>query len=573
LDAAIVNAEKLLRYPSIPEEERALAEDLLFGRGGCPERPFSAHFRAKKSGRQPAPARSGTVPQRLAAAVVAGSREGLVEDLDAARLSGMAPLDIIGGPLMEGMAQVGRLFAANQLIVAEVLQSAEVMRAAVDHLQRFIARSEGARRGRILLATVRGDVHDIGKNLVDIILSNNGYEVVNLGIKVPSETLVEAFRTHRPDAVGLSGLLVKSAHQMAATAQDLRDAGIDVPLLVGGAALTGRFTDTRIAPAYGGLVAYAPDAMTGLALLNRIMDGGERAKLEEESRGRRASLVSGAPQAGAGPLEAPPVRSPRVEVLPGLPPPDEEEHLLEEVDLTEVWPYLNERALYGRHLGLRGAFSLLRGAGDRRAIELERVVREVQESGWIRGRAVYRFFRAASDGNEVVIHPPGGPAASISFPRQRSGERECVSDCVRPSSLGGVDSVALFVTTAGGGVRERSEALKRDGRFLLCHALQALALETAEAAAEWLHRRIRERWGFPDPPAMTMEDRFHARYRGRRFSFGYPACPELESQETLFRLLRPERIGVSLTEGLMMDPEASVSAVVLHHPQARYFSV
>ena len=250
LDLAIVNSEKLHRYPSIPEEERKLAEDLIWWRGDDPIAAFAAYFRARKSTVTAEDRKSMPLDDRLARYILEGSKDGLVEDLDEA-LTTRGPLEIINGPLMKGMDEVGRLFNANQMIVAEVLQSAEAMKAAVAHLEPHMQKSESATKGKIILATVKGDVHDIGKNLVEIILSNNGYRVVNLGIKVPPEELIKAFREHEPDAIGLSGLLVKSAQMMVATAQDLKTAGIDCPILVGGAALSNRFTRMKIAPEYG----------------------------------------------------------------------------------------------------------------------------------------------------------------------------------------------------------------------------------------------------------------------------------------------------------------------------------
>ncbi|HEU4387982.1 MAG TPA: homocysteine S-methyltransferase family protein, partial [Blastocatellia bacterium] len=262
LDLAIVNSEKLERYASIPEEERRLAEDLLWNRGDDPIARFAAHFRSAAP-KSHGPRTSLSLDERLASYIIEGTKEGLIPDLDLKRKEA-APLDIINGPLMAGMSEVGRLFNNNELIVAEVLQSAEAMKAAVSHLEQFMEKSESSTRGRVILATVKGDVHDIGKNLVDIILSNNGFEVVNLGIKVPPETLIQAVRDHSPDVIGLSGLLVKSAQQMVVTASDLKDAGVDLPLVVGGAALSNKFTRTKIAPCYGGVVVYANDAMNGL---------------------------------------------------------------------------------------------------------------------------------------------------------------------------------------------------------------------------------------------------------------------------------------------------------------------
>ena len=575
LDLAIVNSEKIVRYPSIPEEERRLAEDLIWNRGEDPVAAFASHFKAKGALPKAPKTRAGTPLERLPRYILEGSKEGLVEDLEAVRQKGMAPLDIINGPLMEGMREVGRLFNANELIVAEVLQSAEAMKAAVNHLEKFMEKSAGGQKGKVVLATVKGDVHDIGKNLVEIILSNNGYDVVNLGIKVPPEALVAAYREHRPDLIGLSGLLVKSAQQMVTTAKDLTERGVTAPMLVGGAALSQKFTDMKIAPAYGGLAVYAQDAMRGLALADRILSGEtERRALAREAEERRRAETARAAAETENPLAAPAVRSEAVSVVEPLSPPDLEEHILPELDLEEIWKYVNPHMLYAKHLGLRGSYRKLKEAGDPKLAELERVVERVKDSGWIRARGIYRFFGARSEGNTLTLVCGKDALAAFTFPRQVAGERLSLADFVQPAFNGArPDSVALLITTAGEGVRRKAEELKAAGEYLLCHCLQALAVETAEGAAEWLHRKIRERWGFPDPPDLTMTDRFQARYRGKRYSPGYPACPELSDQATIFRLLPGGKIGVELTEGFMMDPEASVSALVVHHPQARYYAV
>ncbi|HTO88812.1 MAG TPA: methionine synthase [Thermoanaerobaculia bacterium] len=572
LDLAIVNTEKIVRYPSIPEEERRLAEDLIWNRGADPVAAFAAYFKAKGAEPKPKAERAGTPRQRLPRYILEGSKEGLIEDLDVVREEGLAPLEIINGPLMDGMKEVGRLFNANELIVAEVLQSAEAMKAAVSHLEKFMERATDSRKGRVILATVKGDVHDIGKNLVEIILSNNGYEVVNLGIKVPPERLVEAYEKHRPDLIGLSGLLVKSAQQMVTTAQDLTARGVTAPMLVGGAALSQKFTDHRIAPAYGGLVAYAVDAMRGLALADRILSGEEsRHALEAEAEARRQREAGPSEAEAESPLAAPAVRSAEIEAAEPLPAPDTSEHVLPDLPLEEVWQYLNPHMLYAKHLGVRGSYWKLKEAGDPRLAELEAVIGRVQASHWIRARAMYRYFEAYSEGNSIHVLEDGSEAAVFHFPRQVAGERLCLADFVAPRGVP-ADTLAMLVTTAGEGVRERAEELKEKGEYLLCHCLQALAVETAEAAAEWLHRRLRGCWGIPDPPGLSVTDVFQARYRGKRYSFGYPACPELSDQVTLFRLLDGRKIGVELTEGFMMDPEASVSAIAVHHPQAKYFA-
>ena len=581
LDLAIVNSEKLERYASIPAEERRLSEDLLWNRGDDPIAAFAAHFRGASS-RQKKSASDLPLDERLANYIIEGTKEGLIADLDL-KLKEAEPLDIINGPLMAGMSEVGRLFNNNELIVAEVLQSAEAMKAAVSYLEQFMEKSAESSRGRIILATVKGDVHDIGKNLVDIILSNNGYQVINLGIKVAPEVLIQAVREHNPDAIGLSGLLVKSAQQMVLTAEDLKDASIDLPLLVGGAALSDRFTRTKIAPAYNGTVAYSNDAMNGLDLLNRLMNAESRARLEAELLDRDLGAKPAAPRITLDETEQ---RSSKVSLNVSIPPvPDLDRHVIEIEDLDEVWSYINPQMLYGRHMGLRGRFNDLIEAGDRRAVDLEAKIEKVKaecRTGAMRVRALWQFFEAESVGNSIEIFSGRGadvPLEVFRFPRQRKPDGVALSDLVLPPELdasgtaAGRDHIALFVTTAGEGIRGLAEEAKQAGEYLRSYALQALALETAEAAAEWLHSRLRAAWGFPDPPDLKRQSLFQARYRGKRYSFGYPACPDLESQAGLFRLLRPEEIGVELTEGFMMEPEASVSALVFHHPDATYFSV
>jgi 5-methyltetrahydrofolate--homocysteine methyltransferase len=593
LDLAIVNTEKLERYASIPESDRKLAEDLLWNRGEDPIAAFAARYRGAK----PKAARARTelpLDERLARAIVEGTKEGLVDDLEEKRKT-TSPLDIINGPLMKGMDEVGRLFNANELIVAEVLESAEAMKAAVNHLEQYMEKADTGSRGKLILATVKGDVHDIGKNLVDIVLSNNGFTVVNLGIKVPPETLIAAVREHAPDVIGLSGLLVKSAQQMVITAGDLRTAGVQTPILVGGAALTNKFTRTKIAPAYGQLVAYAKDAMNGLDLMQRVMDPARRAELEGTLRAADGVLADAAAAAAAtaAAAETPAdaatarraVRSPSVHTDLAIPEvPDLERHAIDLRSLDEIWAYLSPQMLYGRHLGLRGSFERLRAAGDPKALALEEIVHTVQaecRAGAMRARAVWQFFEAESEGNELRLYAGRGattPAARIAFPRQDREPWLALPDFVLPPARGKDggpprrDHVALFVTTAGAGMRELSETAKANGEYVRSHALLALALETAEASAEWLHARIRNLWGFPDAPETTMADRLRGHYRGKRYSFGYPACPDLADQATLFRLLQPEDIGVELTDGFMMDPEASVSALVFHHPDAVYFA-
>ncbi|HET8925835.1 MAG TPA: methionine synthase [Candidatus Acidoferrum sp.] len=608
LDLAIVNAEKLERFASIPPLERELAENLLFShspknvpadhsnaallRNVPPDwreqskeqraavnqyyiQAITEHFRTAKK-KEKTGAADLPLDERLANYIIEGTRDGLIADLEKKRAEGAPPLDIVNGPLMAGMAEVGRLFNANELIVAEVLQSAEAMKAAVSHLEQFMEKADTAKRGKVVLATVKGDVHDIGKNLVEIILKNNGYDVVNLGIKVPPEELIKAYQQHQPDAIGLSGLLVKSAQQMVITASDLKDAGIEIPLLVGGAALSAKFTQTKIAPSYGKAVCYAKDAMTGLRLMNELMDPSTR---ETVVRAHTASGNGFGVTTTVSVTEVPKVKhSPRVRTdlpIPAVATLERKVRLVP--DLREIWSYINPFMLYGRHMGFRGDFEKCFAERDARAVELFESMEQVriEAAEFMKIRAVWRFFEAEAQNDALNLFAPGAkePLHTFRFGRQRRGDYLCLSDYVLPPRDGKRDHLALFVVTAGEGIRDRAEKAKNEGYYFKSHGLQALAIESAEACAEWLHRRIREDWGFPDPPEMTMAQRFTSRYRGKRYSFGYPACPNLEDQAGIWKLLKPEEISVQLTEGFMMDPEASVSALVFHHPDCTYFSV
>jgi 5-methyltetrahydrofolate--homocysteine methyltransferase len=441
-------------------------------------------------------------------------------------------------------------------------------------------KADSAGRGTIVLATVKGDVHDIGKNLVDIILTNNGYRVINLGIKVPPDDLIKAYQTHQPDMLGLSGLLVKSAQMMVATAQDLKTAGIRCPILVGGAALSNRYTRMKIAPEYDGVVAYANDAMAGLDLAHQIVDPQRRealaATLEEQTRkfldvpkkadGKVAVERHGPAFIYEGPIPE---------------PPDLKLHIVRDYDLEEIFRYINPVMLYTRHLGFKN-FDQAIAAGEHKAVELRAAVDAVEDEILtrhdIRACAAYRFFPVNSDGDRaIIVHGADGKRVleSFRFGRQSGEPGLCLADYVAPAAAGRTDYLALFVTTIGEGVRALAEEWKNQGEYLRQHILQILALEGAEAFAELLHQKIRTMWGIGDPPGLSHKDLFQAHYHGKRYSFGYPACPRLEDQVQLFRLLEIEQhdLGVRLTEGFMMDPESSVSAMVFHNPLTKYFSL
>lgn len=575
LDYAIVNTEKLERFASIPKEDIKLAEDLLFKTTDQTLADFTNFYRGKKKVDKK-PAQSLPLEERLAGYIVDGTKEGLLPDLELALKQYPDPLSIINGPLMAGMAEVGVLFNDNQLIVAEVLQSAEVMKASVSYLEQFMDQKDDSGKGKILLATVKGDVHDIGKNLVDIILSNNGYKVIDLGIKVTPQTLIQAVKDENPDLIGLSGLLVKSAQQMVITAQDLHEAECDIPILVGGAALSRKFTRTKIAPQYNGPVVYAKDAMDGLSLANQLRTSPELFAEKEVAVAEERKPKNTTSSAVTELLE----KRGKISEAPIFTPVDTKRHLIKDIDLTQIIPYVNMQMLIGHHLGLKGKIKELVKKQDPKALELVELIQELLKDGvkkqWFKPAAAYQFFPSYSEGNKLYILDPTNTNTileTFDFPRQDKLPYRCISDYIRPKQDHEFDYVAMFAVTAGSQIRELAQGFKEQGDYLKSHAVQALALELAEGLAERTHQLVRDRWGFPDAPDFTMEQRFSAKYQGQRYSFGYPACPDLEDQAKLFKLLRPEDIGIQLTEGFMMEPEASVTAIVVAHPDAKYFNV
>jgi 5-methyltetrahydrofolate--homocysteine methyltransferase len=583
LDYAIVNTEKLERFASISKDEIDMAENLLFKTTDEALAIFTEFYRGKKKETKSL-LPDMTLEERLQYYILEGTKEGLIPDLELALKQYPAPLKIINGPLMDGMKEVGRLFNENQLIVAEVLQSAEVMKASVSFLEPYMESDDtSSTKGKVLLATVKGDVHDIGKNLVDIILSNNGFQVIDLGIKVTPLELIEAVKKNKPDIIGLSGLLVKSAQQMVLTAHDMREASISTPILVGGAALSRKFTDTKISKEYEGMVLYAKDAMEGLSLANQLQSPEDHDKLSTEFNERKKSIAldSGRFDGGSAAVAtAVKVRSKVSQIAPVFIPKDTKRHILRNYSLSHIQPYINLQMLLGHHLGIKGKISRLLEENDEKTLQIKSVVdtllSEAKEKDLINPSAMYQFFPAQSDDDSVLIYDPIDHKTVIErfdFPRQSKEPYLCIADYLKSKERGEMDYVGFFSVTAGTGIRELAADMKEQGRFLESHALQALALETAEGFAELVHQQMRDRWGFPDSVDFTMRERFSARYQGQRFSFGYPACPELEDQQKLFKLIQPEDIGIQLTDGCMMEPEASVSAIVFAHPEARYFNV
>ncbi len=583
LDFAIVNTQKLKRYPSIPDNEIALAEAVLMQGDSDSINELTAYFRDTKVTSSEDEWAGLTTEQKITQAVIEARREGLTDNIDEL-LSRMKPLEIINGPLMAGMDEVGKLFGDNRLIVAEVLESAEVMKKAVDQIKPHFPPGESmTTKGKMLLATVKGDVHDIGKNLVDMILSNNGFEIINLGIKVAPETIIEAVQEHQPDMIGLSGLLVRSAQQMVHTAADLSAAGIDIPLIVGGAALSKKFTRERIAPAYKGAVFYASDAMMGLTICNDVVNPEVDTSSSPVTAPDSHTIDTAQDRCQPRRVDS----GDSVWIKTDVPtPPDLERHVLTDIKLSEVLPFLNNQMLLGKHLGVKGVQKKMNNPHNKKILKLRRQIKDVITEGIadkiLSPKVIYRWFKATTEGESIIIHPAvrsphltapdNDQKVSFSFPRQQDKQRLSAVDWIRSEDQGG-DYVGLFIATSGIDTAERSAEMREQGRLLDSHILQALAIEIAEATAEYVHRQMRADWGIPDSPELTLKDIFKTKYHGIRLSFGYPACPDLDDQQGLFNLLKPEDIGITLTDGMMMHPESSVSAVVFHHPDGKYYAV
>ncbi len=591
LTGAIVHPFKILPLHRIPEEEVRIAEDLIFDRraeGYDPLQAFMARF-ADRRVEARRPERPADVRKRLEQRIIDGDREGLEADLDEA-LREMDPLTIINDHLLAGMKVVGELFGAGRMQLPFVLQSAETMKAAVSYLERFMERVEGQQRATIVLATVKGDVHDIGKNLVDIILTNNGYRVVNLGIKQPLSAILEAAEVHRVDAIGMSGLLVKSTVIMRENLEEMRRRGLRIPVLLGGAALTRAYVEEDCYRAYGeGPVAYARDAFDGLHLMEKIADGRFEehvaARAAAARARRRPARKAPQPEAIAGatrPLPAEEIRLRREELNRRVEvpkPPFLGVRLLEQVPVEALLPYLNEQMLYQFHWGYakdgRRHDEFLAWARKELRPVLEELLARDREEGIFEPRAAYGYFRAAGDGNDLVLFDESGRRELVRFrlPRQRREGGLCIADFLRDISDPERDIVALQVVTIGARASEIARRWFRADRYRDYVRLHGLSVELAEALAEYVHARIRAELGIASADAREMRRLIKQGYRGARYSFGYPACPNLEDQAPLLELLGAERIGVRLSEEFQLEPEQSTSAIVLHHPEARYFSV
>jgi 5-methyltetrahydrofolate--homocysteine methyltransferase len=586
LTAAIVDAGKILPIAQIPEEAYALALDLIHDRrreGYDPLFAFMAYFEAHREDVGAKEDAFSALPllERLKRRVVEGRKGGLEADLEEALKAGHRPLDLINGPLLEGMKEVGELFGAGKMQLPFVLQAAEVMKRAVAFLEPHMEK-RGEGKGKMVLATVKGDVHDIGKNLVDIILTNNGYQVINLGIKVPIEEMLKAVEEHKPHALGMSGLLVKSTVVMKENLEYMAERGYTLPVILGGAALTRAYVE-ELKAIYPN-VHYAEDAFEGLRLMEELTGHAPPELTRREVKGREAPL----PRVE---VKAKPVGEPAFIPRPPFFGVRKEEGL----DLHTIARYVNKLALY------RGQWGYSRKGLSREAwqalVEREaepvfrRLLKEAREEGWLRPRVLYGFFPAAREGEELLVFSPetGEVLERFPFPRQKGGGLSLV-DYFRPRfapplgdeaawmpeaafQAGARDVLGVQLVTMGEEPSLKAKALFESGAYQDYLFVHGFSVEMTEALAEYWHKRMRQMWGIAGKDATDVRKLFQQGYQGARYSFGYPACPDLSDQAKLDRLMGFSQIGVGLTESYQLVPEHSTSALVVHHPEARYFSV
>jgi len=567
LDAAIVDAGKILPLATIPKEDREICLDLLFDRVKDPEKKpltlFIEHFQAKSGAAKPDESAKapGPAEEALFDRVVRGDKEGL-EDLLAILLRRYVPTAIINQILVPSMRHVGELFGKGEILLPFVLQSAEVMKRAVAHLEPFMDRSGDAKGLSILLATVQGDVHDIGKNLVDIILSNNGYRVHNLGIKVPAETIIAKAKELKVDLVGLSGLLVKSAIVMQESMPQYREAGLGVPILLGGAALTKKFVAESCAPGYDAPVVYCADAFAGLKAVQDFEAGVLKA-----TRWDPATAATTATAAAQD-----------VEVRRDIPvpkPPFLGARHVEDVPAEALFSYINDEALFrgrwGYRRGRMGADEY-RGLieGKVRPLYAEFRRRAVEER-LVQPKVAYGYFRCWSRGETLFVQD-GGTVHEFGFPRRAEPPRICIADFFKTEAEGG-DVAGFFVVTIGEAIDRQIHDLYAANAYHDYLMLHGFSVEVTDALAEYWHERMREDLGIGTHRPRNLAGYVVQDYQGSRYGFGYPSCPDLGAHGPVFAMLQPGAIGVTLTESFQMVPEQSTSAIVVHHPQAKYFAV
>ncbi|MFE7793192.1 methionine synthase [Streptomyces sp. NPDC057460] len=586
LDSAIVHASKILPIARLEEEQVKVALDLIYDRRAEGYDPLQrlmelfegVNMKSMKAGKAEE-LLALPLDERLQRRIIDGEKNGLETDLDEA-LQTRPALDIVNDTLLEGMKVVGELFGSGQMQLPFVLQSAEVMKSAVAYLEPHMEKSDAEGKGTIVLATVRGDVHDIGKNLVDIILSNNGFNVVNIGIKQPVSAILEAAQEHRADVIGMSGLLVKSTVIMKENLEELnqRKLAAEYPVILGGAALTRAYVEQDLHEIYEGEVRYARDAFEGLRLMDALIavkrgvPGATLPELKQRRVPKRETAVLEVDEPEEG------VRSDVATDNPVPEPPFWGTRVVKGIQLKEYASWLDDGALFKGQWGLKQA-----RAGDGPTYE-ELVETEGRPHlrGWLdklhtenllEAAVVYGYFPCVSKGDDLILlHEDGSERTRFTFPRQRRGRRLCLADFFRPEESGETDVIGLQVVTVGSKIGGETAKLFEANSYRDYLELHGLSVQLAEALAEYWHARVRSELGFGGEDPADVEDMFALKYRGARFSLGYGACPDLEDRAKIADLLQPERIGVHLSEEFQLHPEQSTDAIVIHHPEAKYFN-
>lgn len=584
LDSAIVHASKILPLARIPEEQIKVCQDLIYDRRSDGYDPLTALLElfagvssvaAVKEDRSDWP-----VEKILRQRIIDGDREGLIEDLEVARAQGIAPLDIINEILLDGMREVGELFGSGKMQLPFVLQSAETMKTAVAHLEQFMEKTgESSAKGKLVLATVKGDVHDIGKNLVDIICTNNGYEVHNIGIKIGIQEMIDKVKEVNADALGMSGLLVKSTIIMRENLETLNEQQLsEIPVLLGGAALTRSYVEQDLRKVYNGRVFYGKDAFEGLSTLDKLMDI-KRNGIDDPDFGRALGtrLIERPVKEDVDPSTLP-SRSPEVETdNPVFQPPFLGTKVVKGIGLDEIAEYINETALF------RNQWQYRPNEGESDAEFKDRIrplLREqlaaAKAGGYLVPQVVYGYFPVNADGNDLVVFTDDTRTveqARFHYPRQKVAPYLCIADFFRSVESGEKDYAAFHIATMGSPVSEKAAELFAENKYNDYMVLHGIGVEMAEALAEYWHHRIRTEWGFVDEDGPSVAGLFRQQYRGGRYSWGYPACPDLEDNATVAHILEAGRLGIEVGEetGWQYQPEQTTSAIICHHPKAKYF--
>ncbi len=592
LDSAIVHAARIMPLNKIPTEQREVALDLIYDRrrdGYDPLTTLLDVFADVRAAEVEQEDRSDwTIEQLLSQRIIDGNREDLEIDLDAAMDSGLAPLFIINDVLLAGMKTVGELFATGEMQLPFVLQSAETMKTAVAHLEQFMEKSDDGGKGRIVLATVKGDVHDIGKNLVDIILTNNGYEVLNLGIKISVAEMIEKAVEVKADAIGMSGLLVKSTLIMRENLEELNLRGLsDIPVLLGGAALTRSYVERDLRDVYEGRLFYGKDAFEGLRVMDRLGDIKRGDQPDDADWGRVPSESIVPSRSGAKPQDEPseplPLRSPDVD--PGnsiFKPPFLGSKVIKGIPLDDIASYINETALFRNQWQFRpeknadGTVETDEEFKNRIRPMLRSQLADAKAADMLIPQLVYGYFAVNADGDDLVVWSDESRSSELArfhYPRQHTAPFMCIADFFRPIESGEIDYAAFHIVTMGQRVSDVAAELFAENKYQEYLMVHGLGVEMAEALAEYWHHRIRTEWGFVDQDGPSLAGLFRQQYRGGRYSWGYPACPDLEDNMTVAGLLDSGRLGIDVSEdtGFQYQPEQTTSALICHHPQAKYF--